>query len=321
MNDIPQIAPDILAKATPAELIELLVTHQDRVPQELFDACVARGDAMVAALADYFSRAETMDLDDPAYDWWMNLHGFWLAGAIPGETAGRLLIDLLRRADGDGDYTLDWVAGHMAWLFANKPAGIAELARALAEDADAGWHARCEAVDTVIGMAHKEGPESLELALDWLADLASGTEDKDVRYLGANVLLDFPRPRHRTLLDSIAAEQAAASPFGAVFLPDSVTEAFNRGDDRPDWLRRGPPWDFYAAPRISSRQKRWREEDAKAARQEERAAIARLYPETYVRDHPKPGRNDPCPCGSGKKYKKCCLPADEARSAAQHNLH
>lgn len=21
----------------------------------------------------------------------------------------------------------------------------------------------------------------------------------------------------------------------------------------------------------------------------------------------EPGRNDPCPCGSGKKYKKCCL--------------
>lgn len=21
---------------------------------------------------------------------------------------------------------------------------------------------------------------------------------------------------------------------------------------------------------------------------------------------PKPGRNDPCPCGSGKKFKKCC---------------
>jgi uncharacterized protein YecA (UPF0149 family) len=21
-----------------------------------------------------------------------------------------------------------------------------------------------------------------------------------------------------------------------------------------------------------------------------------------------PGRNDPCPCGSGRKYKKCCYP-------------
>jgi preprotein translocase subunit SecA len=28
--------------------------------------------------------------------------------------------------------------------------------------------------------------------------------------------------------------------------------------------------------------------------------------ETYKRDQPKIGRNDPCPCGSGKKYKKCC---------------
>jgi hypothetical protein len=34
-----------------------------------------------------------------------------------------------------------------------------------------------------------------------------------------------------------------------------------------------------------------------------------LQPEMpYVRETPKTGRNDPCPCGSGKKYKKCCMP-------------
>ena len=27
--------------------------------------------------------------------------------------------------------------------------------------------------------------------------------------------------------------------------------------------------------------------------------------ETVVRDQPKVGRNDPCPCGSGRKYKQC----------------
>ena len=27
--------------------------------------------------------------------------------------------------------------------------------------------------------------------------------------------------------------------------------------------------------------------------------------ETIQRQAPKVGRNDPCPCGSGKKYKKC----------------
>jgi len=29
----------------------------------------------------------------------------------------------------------------------------------------------------------------------------------------------------------------------------------------------------------------------------------------------KIGRNDPCPCGSGQKYKRCCLPRDEATAA------
>jgi preprotein translocase subunit SecA len=29
-------------------------------------------------------------------------------------------------------------------------------------------------------------------------------------------------------------------------------------------------------------------------------------PKTVKRDHDKIGRNDPCPCGSGKKHKKCC---------------
>ncbi|MEW6751734.1 MAG: SEC-C metal-binding domain-containing protein [Candidatus Latescibacterota bacterium] len=35
----------------------------------------------------------------------------------------------------------------------------------------------------------------------------------------------------------------------------------------------------------------------------------RLLPrkvETFRREAPKVGRNDPCPCGSGRKYKKCC---------------
>jgi len=31
-----------------------------------------------------------------------------------------------------------------------------------------------------------------------------------------------------------------------------------------------------------------------------------VKPEPYIRIEPKVGRNDPCPCGSGKKYKKCC---------------
>ena len=30
-----------------------------------------------------------------------------------------------------------------------------------------------------------------------------------------------------------------------------------------------------------------------------------MVPQTFTREQPKVGRNDPCPCGSGKKYKQC----------------
>lgn len=36
------------------------------------------------------------------------------------------------------------------------------------------------------------------------------------------------------------------------------------------------------------------------------AAHQLLMANTIRREHPKVGRNDPCPCGSGKKFKKCC---------------
>ena len=38
----------------------------------------------------------------------------------------------------------------------------------------------------------------------------------------------------------------------------------------------------------------------------QQAAAAPRKLEQIVRETPKVGRNDPCPCGSGKKYKKCC---------------
>jgi transposase-like protein len=39
-------------------------------------------------------------------------------------------------------------------------------------------------------------------------------------------------------------------------------------------------------------------------------------PQTYRRPEPKTGRNDPCPCGSTRKYKHCCLNKSAAARAA-----
>jgi hypothetical protein len=39
-------------------------------------------------------------------------------------------------------------------------------------------------------------------------------------------------------------------------------------------------------------------------------------PPMFVRSRAKVGRNAPCPCGSGRKYKRCCLAQDEAAERA-----
>lgn len=40
-----------------------------------------------------------------------------------------------------------------------------------------------------------------------------------------------------------------------------------------------------------------------------------------VEKNKKVGRNDPCPCGSGKKYKKCCLSQDENKKLLNKKLN
>ena len=39
---------------------------------------------------------------------------------------------------------------------------------------------------------------------------------------------------------------------------------------------------------------------------DERTTIRKQFNEDHRAVSTKVGRNDPCPCGSGKKYKKCC---------------
>lgn len=50
--------------------------------------------------------------------------------------------------------------------------------------------------------------------------------------------------------------------------------------------------------------KKWMKNHEAELRAENGTAPAKV--ETVVHQGPKIGRNDPCPCGSGKKYKKCC---------------
>ena len=58
---------------------------------------------------------------------------------------------------------------------------------------------------------------------------------------------------------------------------------------------------FYSKEAIEERQERWREEKELE------------FIDFLLENYNKIGRNEPCPCGSGKKFKKCHLPIIEAK--------
>ncbi len=155
------------------------------------------------------------------------------------------------------------------------------------------------------------GSAALDDVLENLAAAARDeTEDWDYRLLTANTLIDFPRPQYRELLEALARRQEQK--FGRVFHESDIEKSYAAGTDKPDWKqRRQAPWTFYEPQAIAARQERWARKDQEEREKEDAWKKAgenfEDVTDPYIRPEPKIGRNDPCPCGSGKKYKKCCL--------------
>lgn len=307
-TDRASASPDAEPSRSAAdELLERLIAEEDRVGRALIDECAGRGETMLDRL-DALLRDERFWGEDVTNgEWWLRLHAVMILGLIPGERAGRLLLAFMRRIGEVNDENLqDWLAGYWPALFRNKPDTVLPGLRALSENRNLDWYIRAFALDSAISIALRSGEAGLAEALAWSAGIAADeSEDWDMRLCAGNTLLDFPRDAFRPLLEDLAGRQPA---LGAHFRKDDIEKAYSAGVDKPDWERFGDPWEFYSPDEIESRQQRWKEE----ARDEDDDLddgdpYDGPYMLPYVRETPRIGRNDPCPCGSGKKYKKCCL--------------
>ncbi|ANQ84691.1 hypothetical protein dqs_1647 [Azoarcus olearius] len=135
-------------------------------------------------------------------------------------------------------------------------------------DEEEGWEPFCFAI--------AEG-DSLKLAEEWMAGFAQGLEL-------------WPQDWEKTL--PAAEAEALRAELDAILAPWGADEAAAAGDEeRLRWLEE-------AGERVSDIVAHWRELELAMP-----TPVAVELP-----SQPKPagpGRNEPCPCGSGKKYKKC----------------
>jgi hypothetical protein len=325
MNDLkplPTYTKEKLAELSPSKLIDIIIEDADRVPRNVIDECVLRGEEMTEYLnqlhKDDFLWSEEQEGEDGL--WWLRLHTVMILGLMQGELAGLLLVELMRCMSVEDDENLQgWLSGYWPALFQNKPSSVLPALRELCLDQKLDWYIRTNAIDTVIASAARQDDASLNQALAWLAEIVANEEEEWILRLSAgNTLLDFPRPQYRQLLEEMASKQTG---WDIHFSMGDVQHAYGDLFHEPEWERFKNPWEFYKPDAITQRQIRWQEEDMQASLRN-LADDAGDFDETdfpdfdfpdiadsepYIRPEAKTGRNDPCPCGSGKKYKKCCL--------------
>ncbi len=214
--------------------------------------------------------------DSESKEVWSPVHACRALGQLRATEAIEPLIQQMHLIDDEED---DWIGEEFPKVFAMiGPSAIAPLEAYLAESDDELYSKVCAACSLAsIGEAH---PDSIEECRRALTTVLEGFSENDPELNGflINSLVDLKA------VDSL----------------NTIREAYQQGC--VDLSVMGDLED--AEVLLGIREKRspsvpeyyWPDNVKRPA-----------TPVTRASKEAKIGRNDPCPCGSGKKYKKCCL--------------
>ena len=228
---------------------------------------------------------------------WAPVHAWRALGQLRVSAAVEPLLALFRRIDEEQD---DWVSTDLPVALAQiGGAAVGPVANYLADTARDDW-ARVAAAETLsrIGNTHPE----------WRAECVARLQDQLEKFGEQTEMLNAFLILGLYDLRAVEAMPLIERAFASGRVDESVV-----GDVEDVQIHFGLKTEREHPPKPNaltdmSRRIAAMEEEIKAYEQEYaelQSMRDELPPQPYLAP-PKTGRNDPCPCGSGKKYKKCC---------------
>jgi len=262
------------------------------------------------------------DMDDEDHWWSFHFHALWVLTELKATEALPTLLKLLKQ---DNDYSWFWWGDHTTeglWeayyhLGNNK---LDELKEALLAP-EGNWVFRI-IPSTVAEQVYLYQPERQQEILDWydsvLDDFLAMEDENDaldgevVSSVMVNLIhiqADKLLPKIKALFekgyvyDGIVGDMESVRAdiknpkYGRIHKRELPQSIYDRYEDAMTW---------------ASYQQKYNKDYGKKRRSTYSSGASLLPPsiststsETVRREGEKIGRNDPCPCGSGKKYKKC----------------
>jgi hypothetical protein len=216
--------------------------------------------------------------DSESLEVWAPLHAWRALGQLRAPEAIEPLLELF--ADSEDD---DWVGSELPDVYGMiGAAAIPALARYLA-DASHGLFPRVFAAESLQRIAHRN-PNARAECVSVLTEQLSRFTENDPTF-NAFLIGD--------LVDLEAVESLS-----------TIREAFEQ--ECVDLTIQGDVEDVEITLGLREQRSTPATYPSFLEKRFSDQAKAASAPEP-IRKEPKVGRNDPCPCGSGKKYKKCCL--------------
>ena len=288
------------ATAATADLLEILCTCELDVPPGLAEELVCRREETVDPLCEI--------LLDEADKSWAPIHALHLLGAMGDVRSVPALAEVIRRdSDLDGALLSDWLTEVVPGILARLPGEAYDTFEPLVRDPELGTFHRLIVAEGLFAIAIGH-PEHRQRLVDLCLQLIPVDDDISLTTSLIDLLARVGHPDAGDLYD----RQTQAGRI----------DAFSLSRRDLDWIAdHYSPWTeprFDRAPLTHFTPERLEylrgiqdsldseDEEEHGAYDDEFFDPGWLEPRRVI----KIGRNDPCPCGSGKKYKKCCLGTD-----------
>jgi tetratricopeptide (TPR) repeat protein len=298
------------------ELLSKLEELGDQVPRELAQAILAKEQEAVIPLCDVLQDDDYWEAEDNRQ--WMPLHAVKLLGMLADTGAYPQLVNALIMAC---EIKNDWIVEDLPTVFGRiGPPAISRLEEFIhARKGDNKlWWSRSTAAYGLVAIA-LHYPHEQERISRFLHGLFSEEDDPVFLGFAAGSILDIGDPSSIPVLEK-AFDRGVIDEF-IIKRDDLLIDGKkHHGMYNNDLLN------FYDPEQVVERQVRWEIEcdkeyekeryaDQKLEQREKsiaielrRLEIANILNERKVLPLTrKVGRNEPCPCGSGKKFKKCCF--------------
>nr|WP_062264328.1 DUF1186 domain-containing protein [Endozoicomonas arenosclerae] len=303
------------------QAIETLSHHKEGVfPREALQTVIDQQEAATPLLLDYLETVAADPqgaIDNDQID--LLLFAIFLLAQFRETRAYKPLIKLLNQLDEE----IEWIIGEegLSRILASVCNGDVMPIQQLAENPEANQYARSHAFYSLLTLVCRGQWDKSQLH-DYCRRMLSGELQYEGGYLRISLADISEMMMFSDLIDSIRSCYQQWPDMETYITLKEVEDIFEEGevdefslsfhqDYITDTIAELENWDCFTEEGVGEELDDIDLSEFFASPEDVADDIESFFSRaenqgTIVRDAPKVGRNDPCPCGSGKKFKKCC---------------